>query len=525
MLRFAVWSLFVVSSAVAVEPGAFAYQRPGTPEVGGVRHMCLIYHGNKGRVAWTSEAILPYVAYVNEKGEPTDWMFDSFLFLEFANDKGTWLHHYREGKAQATAADWAWLADCWFREQTGLIGLEQAIEKAGAALKQRDHVVNVAITLPVPLRQVKAFGPLAGREGTLDFSKEADRVAALAWYIDRVLEQWRKHNYRHLRLVGFYWTDETISGENCGLVSATAGLVHAKGYKLYWIPYFGAAGVSQWRACGIDATMFQPNHFFSKELHRSRLVAAARTALAAGCGVEIEFDGRAVTSPEYRERFWQYLDAGVEYGWMKDSLLGYYEGGDMVGRFARAKDKPVREMYDGLYRFLKGTYRSRGSLGPAGMRVIRIDQREDLALASKGAKITGCARPKDKPAVAPEKIIDGQTSHYTFGTEYGYFAIPGALTIELPTTQTVSLVQVLLFELDGRTFRYRVETSVDNQTWAPAVDKSQGEWCGWQADAFTPRSARYVRLTGLHNSANTNFQVVEFEVYGPTTATSRATTK
>ena len=60
-----------------------SYLAPGTPEVGGVRHLCLIYHGMQSRVPWTSDAIMPYVAYVDEDGVPTDWLFDSFLFIEF----------------------------------------------------------------------------------------------------------------------------------------------------------------------------------------------------------------------------------------------------------------------------------------------------------------------------------------------------------------------------------------------------------------------------------------------------------
>ena len=56
-------------------------------------------------------------------------------------------------------------------------------------------------------------------------------------------------------------------------------------------------------------------------------------------------------------------------------------------------------------------------------------------------------------------------------------------------------------------------SSLDGEAWEPAVDKSEGEWRGWQVDTFAPRAARYVRFTGLYNSANSLFQVVEFEVY------------
>ncbi len=506
------------AAAVAAQRGEPGYQRSGTPEVAGIRHLCLIYHGAPHRVEWTRDAIFPYVAHVDEKGVPTDWMFDSFLFIEFAGPRGVWFHHYVAGKPQATADDWAWLADCWFREKTGLIGLEKAVARAGEALRQPGHVVNVVITLPVPLRPVKEFGPLAGQDRALDFGREEDRRQALAWYIDRVLARWREQKYRHLRLVGFYWTEESIPPADYAIVRATADLVHKAGYKLFWIPYFSAQGISEWRKLGIDGTMLQPNYFFPAKADPDRLAKAASKALAAGCGIEIEFDGRAFDSQERQDRFWAYLDAGVKYGWMNDVLLGYYEGGNCIKRFVETPGDG-RRMYDALYRFLKGTYEPSGRTKLAELMTtsaISPPERsaaDNLALASKGAKITGCARSSNEPELAPEKVVDGVVSDYGGQGGFGYFPIPGSLTIELPTLATVSRTQLLLWDQDDRWFQYRIETSADGKVWTPAVDKSKGEWRSWQVDRFPPREARFIRLTGLHNSINTNFQVVEFEVY------------
>ncbi len=340
-------------------PEAWTYQRGGAPEAARVRHLCLIYHGSNNRVEWTPDAILPYVAHVDEKGKPTDWLFDSFLLLEFRCDNGAMLHHYSQGKVQATADDWAWLADCWFREKTGLAGMESAVESAGRVLGQPDHQVNIVIALPIPLSPIREFGPLPGHSGKLDFSKEEDRFSALQWYIDRVLRHWRTARYRHLRLIGFYWTAESIPPRSNTIVETTAGYIHKLGYKLFWIPYFSAQGVSEWRKRGIDATMLQPNYFFPPKVESDRLAKTARKALAAGCGIEIEFDGRVFESQERQDRFWAYLDAGVEYGWMKHALLGYYEGGNVVKRLAETPGAG-REMYDALYRFVIGTYQSSG---------------------------------------------------------------------------------------------------------------------------------------------------------------------
>jgi hypothetical protein len=321
--------------------------------------MCLIYHGNKTRLEWTPKMILPYVAHVDAQGRPTDWLFDSFLLMEYATDNGAWLHHYKSGAAQPTANDWAWLADGWFREKTGLIGLDGAVEDAGAILGQPDHQVNVVIAMPIPFRPLGEFGPFPGSTEKLDFRKDDDRLKALQWYIQRVLAHWQKANYKHLRLVGFYWTDESIAPDNEPIARATARYIHAQGYKLFWIPFSTAQGLDRWQQLGIDGTMLQPNYFFPKEIDSRQLMIAARKAQQAHCGVEMECDKRVFESPERQDRFWAYLDAGVKYGWMTNSLLGYYEGG---GCLRQMVDTPGagRQMYDALYRFVKGTYQPSG---------------------------------------------------------------------------------------------------------------------------------------------------------------------
>jgi len=500
------------SLCLAQLPEESAYLKPGTPEVGGVHDLCLIYHGGKSRVPWTKDALMPYVAYVDEEGKPQDWMFDSFLLIEYATDSGAWLHAYREDQPQAGVEDWVWLADCWFREDTGLIGMEQAVAEAGAILGDPERKVNVVITMPKAMPQIAEFGPLPGEEEVLDFSRPEHQHQAMTWYIERVLAHWQQHNYQHLKLVGFYWLAESIGEADHDLVEWTAEYVHERNLKLYWIPYFTAGGVLRWRERGIDATMLQPNYFFQKEPELRRLLMAARRARVGRCGIEIEFDARALTLEDYRQRFYAYLDAGVKYGWMNDALLGYYEGGRAVKMFAETPGLG-RELYDAVYRFVKGTYEMSGKVDLSGMESLVRDNRENLALASKGAKIHGCVRREDQPELVPEKVIDGDIYFYGGMSGFGYFAWPNSFTIELPESSTVARTQTMLHDNASQRFRYRIETSVDNENWQLAVDKSEGEWGGWQVDRFEPRQAKYIRFTGLHNSLNANFQVVEFEVY------------
>ena len=504
--------LLAPAVCVAQQGAKPSYLQPGTPQVGGVHHMCLIYHGRQVRPKWTAEALLPYVAYVDERGEPTDWLFDSFLFIEFMTDGGAFIHTYSADRPQMTAEDWQWLADCWFRPDAGLIGLEQAMALAGQKLGEPEREAAVVIAMPFPPTQLTCFGPLAGEQQELNFSAENDRRRAMAWYIDRVLTKWKDAAHEHLRLAGLYWTNETIPSADSDLVRWTADHLHQRDLKLYWVPYFGGTGVAHWRELGIDAMMLQPNYFFQDKPDTYRLLSAAKKATMAHSGLEIEFDGRALTSEDFRERFYAYLDAGVKYGWMQSALLGYYEGGGAIGEFVRGGPSG-RELYDAVCRFVKGTYTPSGLTDLSDLEFVVRDNSRNQALAAKGAKVHGGLRPEEHPELAPEKIIDGDIYLYGGLSGFGYFAIPGSFTIELPAEAVVARTQTMLFDTDGRVFRYRIDTSLDNVSWQPAVDKSEGDWRGWQVDRFEPRKARYVRFTGLYNSVNNLCQVIELEVY------------
>ncbi|MGD9498153.1 MAG: DUF4855 domain-containing protein [Armatimonadota bacterium] len=506
-----------LAAAVVSVPSSsqeLGYQPPGDQAAGGIEDLVLIYHGQQARVTWTCENLLPYVAYLDEDGRPRDWFFDGFLFIEFATDDGVYIHHYRQQTRLPTVEDWVWLAECWFRPNVGLAGLEQAVAQVAAAIGPPDRRAKVVITLPIPLAQDHSFGPLPGEQQPLDLADPDDARRALAWYVDHVRARWDAAGYQHLELVGFYWTAESVPPSQVPLARWTSEYLHGLGLKHFWIPYFGAAGYDSWRDAGFDAVMLQPNYFFTED---DRSLTHFRTHVLrvqlANTGVEVEFDTRALTDERFRRRFYAYLDAGAFYGWMTDALLGYYEGGRAVLEFYRGGQQG-RALYDAVYRFVQGTWEPTGENEFEPVTPIQRDNTTNLALAARGAVVHGAPEvPEWKPGISAEKMIDGEIHHY--GGMHGFtaFYIPGAVTIELPEVATVARTQVMLFDLDGRFFRYRIDTSVDGQTWEPAVDKSEGEWRSWQVDRFAPRPARFVRFTCTHNSVNQICQVVELEVY------------
>ena len=94
---------------------------------------------------------------------------------------------------------------------------------------------------------------------------------------------------------------------------------------------------------------------------------------------------------------------------------------------------------------------------------------------------------------------------------------PGNMTLDLKGLCTISSMKLLLWDLDNRYYRYKIEASIDNATWTTIVDRTAttNQCRGWQDISFSPTiQARYLRLIGTYNSENAGFRVVEWEVYG-----------
>ena len=127
----------------------------------------------------------------------------------------------------------------------------------------------------------------------------------------------------------------------------------------------------------------------------------------------------------------------------------------------------------------------------------------NLALASRGSTITGSNGAKWS------KLIDGVTTGYTGSTGYGTTiwtsAPPGSMTLDLKGLCTISSMRLLLWDLDSRYYRYKIEASSNNTTWTKIVDRTAvtNRCRSWQNISFNPAiQARYLRLTGTYNSAN-----------------------
>ena len=88
----------------------------------------------------------------------------------------------------------------------------------------------------------------------------------------------------------------------------------------------------------------------------------------------------------------------------------------------------------------------------------------NLALASRGSTITG------SNGANWSNLIDGVTTGYTGNTGFGFTLwtnaanAPGSMTLDLKGLCTISSMRVLLWDLDSRYYRYKIEASSNNTT-------------------------------------------------------------
>ena len=143
--------------------------------------------------------------------------------------------------------------------------------------------------------------------------------------------------------------------------------------------------------------------------------------------------------------------------------------------------------------------------------VLDDDIGENLALASGGATIRGSPVLSSRAG----ELIDGT---HADSANYGYTIWtndpPGTITLDLRDGMTVSRIRLLNWDWVHRVHRYTLESSVDGVNWTSLVDATADDRHGWDDWAVADEVLRYLRFTGVSNSANQGVLVSELEVYG-----------
>lgn len=361
----------LLAEAQPVQPVPYALQQPGV-ETGGIQNLGLLYNGHyaDGTGTWTKERVIPNISYVNQQGEPVDWLFDGVLYLGLTSENGRGFGA-TDAAGKARKEEWDWYLNKTFAIGGDMSALNEATIEAGGKLGQPNRKTKVVLMIPEPGEYQSDFGSLNGENldfnvGTVGSAVSLDnREKAIRWWVDEVQARWAAANYSNLELVGMYWLEEQISTHATGpeMVKRTSDIVHAAGLKMFWIPHFLAYKAFMWKDVGIDAISLQPNYFF-EQLDPSRLEDTADMAKRYGMSLELEFDDRMINDAVFRERFIEYLNSGVDTGLMHQGYKAYYQGNNAVYNAANSADPATRVLYDWLYQFAKGIYQKQDAVPP-----------------------------------------------------------------------------------------------------------------------------------------------------------------
>lgn len=311
-----------------------------------IRDLALIYQGGAQRIDWTEDQFEPYVVHKFANGRK-NWLFDGYLFLEFADMPECNLAPGYRGKRAARKEDWLRYIDRIFAKGKSLDALNNVIEKQKAEIGDPGFKHKIVLTLPTPIPHQKDWGEVNGKK--LDFDKREDCVAACGWYLDQLIDRYNKAGLDNLELTGIYWVDEDVRNTN-GLPKYVSPLVHEKGLQFVWIPYFKAKGFDQWRELGFDIVYHQPNHFFHKEIPASRIDEACSLARHNGMGMEFECDERALSQSKdsYIQRMHDYIDGFWRHDVFTDAAIAYYTGSHLLLDFVKNPSPENQAVMDRL---------------------------------------------------------------------------------------------------------------------------------------------------------------------------------
>ncbi|MEA4863134.1 MAG: DUF4855 domain-containing protein [Victivallaceae bacterium] len=311
------------------------------PETAGFHHCALVYEDSRRR----EEDFLPCVAKHVPGEPPGDWAFDAFLFL---------IHGIRGRNTEIdklTMTDFQTIIERYFAPGRYIDALDRAVGAVAAVNGAPPSRRKVIIAIPWLNPQVEEFGLIGGRKVSL--ATQTGRDAAIRWYVDEIKRRF-EGKYRHLELWGFYWMRENISSTP-RVVKAAAGIIHAAGLRLLWIPYYMASGHDRWRDFDVDVAIMQSNYIFNGfhsggACRANRLTVNARRCRECGLGFEIELFGSEMNA-EARHSFYRTLEAGWELGY-QHGTTAYYLGGSL--ECSRSADPEQRAVYAALCDYLAG---------------------------------------------------------------------------------------------------------------------------------------------------------------------------
>jgi hypothetical protein len=362
------------------------------PEFNGLRHLILLY-GNASHPLKSLD-LIHSVAHLNSAGEPDEWFFDSFLFLniksgsgrDYSADVNLGTTMSGEGDFHAVCSprpahkkDWDELLEFYFGPAGAVAQLDRAIAECEATVGTRPpHKRNVVLMLPYPHITQDSFGSLDAKR-SLDFSignqiltlATEQRLQAEIWFVDEIVRRFKSLAPKNVHLLGLYWMFETIyrgwDVDDHWLLKELRRHVNSRGLKFVWIPFWSHYNVhllDDYQSYYFDLAFLQPNYMFYQQGRSLEKVSEAARMRNAGIEMEyyLELNEPIAVFAERHRRFREYLDSGVTFGYMKGSACAHFHGERALERMRVHDDPQEREFYEDIFAFVKGSYRPKGPI-------------------------------------------------------------------------------------------------------------------------------------------------------------------
>ena len=341
--------------------GPPGYLTSSQPASGGVANMMLAYSDGYGALGtWTKADFLPMVANMSPGGSPTGWLFNSVLMLNYGN-------------LPATASGWSGYIQNLFSPNIQLSALNQAVGAVKTQLNNPSYKENVVIAIPSTDSNPANFGSVAPSGPTLDMNPAVNgqlgayqaKATAVSWYINTVLQDWKQAGYTNLHLAGFYWLPESLDLNvqyDSALIQQTAQDIHQAHRLFYWIPFYGAAGIREWKSLGFDAVMIQPNvSFFWNLVPQQRFQNVSQMAQYYHTGVEIEANWEVMSANETlaqtaQNKYLDYFTAGNVFGFENGAVKSYYLNSMTLLSAYQSTNPFYNRLYGDTAQFINGTW-------------------------------------------------------------------------------------------------------------------------------------------------------------------------
>lgn len=327
-----------------------------------IRNLALIYTGAHDlQNTWTVDDFLPMVTYMTVDREIAGWLFDGALFVPY-------------GKMPTSAAAWSsWVVDL-FTPSTQLFALEEAVGRAKEVMHDPEHKVRCVITIPSTISEPSDFGSIEPRGRSFVFDHEAigheeafkNKRDAIRWLMQMVLHRWGEAMFAHLQLTGFYWQPEFLNEKDpydIHLIQSIALDIHAKDLMFYWIPFYGAPGIPDAGNLGFDCVMLQPGVSFHGDIDsKARFEACVAQAKYYHMGIELELHWDILNRQEPKkaqialEKYEEYLQAGILYGFSTNVMKAYYLGSKSFLQCFTSDEERANLVYEDTVRFINGSY-------------------------------------------------------------------------------------------------------------------------------------------------------------------------